>query len=151
MFCFLWLITFDRQQKTKPRFDSRKLFVNFTLKLKVIDWIVVTWKSYLLIIMSVLIVKVTFECQFCSTSFTFKTSGVEKCEILEWSNPVDLIYDFIASKASWLVEVWTIHCWDNLGVWQFFWYSKFFFFLKNFFVESIYHINFWSSHFFVFL
>lgn len=56
-----------------------------------------------------LIVVVGFQRQFGAARHTFEAARMEKCEIFEWTDPIDLINDFVASQASRFVEIRSIH------------------------------------------
>lgn len=56
-------------------------------------------QTHLFIVLIVLAVEVRFECKFRSTRRALEAAGVEKCEVLQRSNPIDLIDDFLTPEA----------------------------------------------------
>lgn len=46
----------------------------------------------------------------------FKAAGMEESKILEWSNAIDLIDDFIASKARGFIKVRSVHFPDSIAI-----------------------------------
>lgn len=65
--------------------------------------------SYLLVLLLVLVVVIGFQRELRPAVDALEASSVEECEIFERTDPIHLVDDFLASKTSGFVKVWSIH------------------------------------------
>lgn len=64
-----------------------------------------TTTVHLFILLSVLVVVIGFQCEFRAAYGTFETATMEKCEIFQWTNTIDLIDGFVATETGAFVEI----------------------------------------------
>lgn len=65
--------------------------------------------TYLFIFLVVLIVVISFKCQFCAAMFAFEAARMKKRKIFEGSDAIHLIHYLLAPETGGLVKIRSIH------------------------------------------
>lgn len=69
----------------------------------------VTGAVHFFVFCPMLVVVVGLQCKFGSTHSALEASTMEKSEVLQWTNSINLVNDLVASEAGALVEIRPIH------------------------------------------
>ena len=69
----------------------------------------VTTAVYFLIFLFVLVVVIRLQSQFGATHGTFEAPAVEKREIFQRADAIDLVYCIVAPEAGAFVKIWSVH------------------------------------------